>query len=97
MKTNSGQTIAVDLGNVSGQPVLLLNNQTFPISKINGTDTAIINGQSVSILVAQHLGTQPVGNNSDSDIEALSNLKAGSGTVVYRSSLLTVAGSIVAE
>jgi hypothetical protein len=62
------------------QTVLVLNNQGFPVATIDGSDTAIVNGQKVPILVAQFIQTP--GAQENADIAALTSIRAGTGTQV---------------
>jgi hypothetical protein len=82
MQTSNGQALAMDLAISNGQPVVLINNQTFPVSNINGSDCAIVNGQVVSIVVAEYLEALSVGSQSNPDVAAVMTIKAGTGTEV---------------
>jgi hypothetical protein len=82
MQTSNGQALAMDLAISNGQPVVLINNQTFPVTNFNGSDCAIVNGQVVSIVVAEYLQTQSVDSQTNPDVVAVMTIKAGTGTKV---------------
>jgi hypothetical protein len=80
LQTNNGQAFAIALALSGTQTVLVLNNQGFPVATIDGSDTAIVNGQKLPILIAQSI--QSPGAQQKAAIAALTSIRAGTGTQV---------------
>lgn len=55
LQTNNGHAFAISLALSGTQTVLVLNNQGFPVVTIGGSDTVIVNGQKLPILIAQSI------------------------------------------
>jgi hypothetical protein len=85
MQLGRQSNIAVPITQIDGQTAVIINNQAFPVVRINEEIVVIINGEVIIIIIVEFAGRGSNFRSRDSEVIAIMNVRVGTWTQVYLS------------